>query len=67
MREYSIALVTIAFTQVQGQSYKATAGSQIKVAGTSNLHDWTMLASNFSSEGNFIVKDGELQELKTQQ
>jgi polyisoprenoid-binding protein YceI len=33
--------------QAQGQ-YKVLAGSQIKVDGTSNLHDWSMVAGAFT-------------------
>lgn len=47
--------------RLQAQTpYRITDGSQIKVSGTSNLHDWTMLATVFSSEGNFILKGDQL-------
>ena len=45
--------------------YKIIPGSQIKVSGTSNLHDWNMIASTFSCEGNFKVKDGELLDISS--
>jgi polyisoprenoid-binding protein YceI len=61
-----MAIIITAFTQnVQGQTYKVTGGSQIKVSGTSNLHDWTMLANNFLCEGNFVVKNGQLQDVSS--
>lgn len=43
---------TIAFlSNAQAQStYKVVAGSQIKVAGTSNLHDWIMVANSFTCD-----------------
>ncbi|MEJ7694518.1 YceI family protein [Daejeonella sp.] len=46
-------------------SYKSTAGSQIKVTGTSNLHAWNMLATTFTSEGSLKVRDGELQDISS--
>lgn len=53
--------VTIAPTKLAAQSaYHVTTGSALTVAGTSNLHDWTMLAKNFSSEGSFTVKGTQL-------
>ncbi len=61
-----IAVIFLAsFTEnMQGQyPYKIVPSSQIKVSGTSNLHDWTMLASSFTCEGNFTVKNGQLQDL----
>jgi len=73
-RRYLVTLLTLiivisvnAFTQkVQGQtSYKVMAGSEIKVSGTSTLHDWNMLASSFSCDGNFIVKGGQLQDVSS--
>jgi polyisoprenoid-binding protein YceI len=60
------ALVLLAsFTvNMQGQSpYSIVPSSQVKVSGTSNLHDWTMLATSFTCEGNFIVKNNQLQDL----
>lgn len=41
-------------------SYKNSEGSQVKVFGTSNLHDWTMTAKAFTCEGTFIVKGDQL-------
>jgi polyisoprenoid-binding protein YceI len=41
-------------------SYHVNAGSQITVAGTSNLHDWTMVAKSFTTEGTFTVKGTQL-------
>ena len=62
-----ILLVLAAFTHhAQGQTtYKIAAGSQIKVSGTSNMHDWNMLASNFNCQANFVMKNGDLQDVST--
>jgi len=56
-----------AFTQkVYSQnSYKMIPGSSIKVSGTSTLHDWSMLASTFTCDGNFIIKGGQLQDVSS--
>lgn len=60
-------MAIVSFSQgLQAQSiYKVSAGSQIKVSGTSNLHDWNMLASSFQCEGDFTVKNGQLQEISS--
>lgn len=62
-----IAFGMLAFTQkVQGQIlYKTTEGTQIKVSGTSNLHDWNMVSKSFTCEGNFILKGETLQEVNS--
>lgn len=64
---YLIVLGMLFFAaETQAQtSYKTMPGSQIKVFGTSNLHDWDMTASTFSCEGVFIVRDGELLDVKS--
>ncbi len=50
--------------KVQAQtSFKILPGSYIKVNGTSNLHNWSMLASNFNCEGIFILNGDQLQEI----
>lgn len=53
----------ISFSQiVQGQTtYKLSSGSQIKVSGTSNMHDWIMSSGNFACEGNMVMKAGLFQ------
>ena len=60
-------LITLAFIQsAQAQTaYKLTAGSHIKVSGTSNMHDWDMLSNNFSCQGDFVMKDGDLQDVNS--
>ena len=62
-----VLFTAVAFTQsaVAQTSYKVGAGSQIKVSGTSNLHDWNMLTGNFSCQGNFIMKNGALQDVSS--
>jgi polyisoprenoid-binding protein YceI len=52
-----------AFTVNEQTAFKNAAGSQIKVNGTSNIHDWTMNATSFTCEGNYILKDGQLQDV----
>lgn len=56
-----------AFVQTaQGQiPYKIAEGSKITVSGTSNLHDWTMLANNFTCEAIFKMKSGQVQDLNS--
>lgn len=50
--------------EVRAQSaYKIQAGSHIKVNGTSNLHDWTMLATNFNCNATVTLKADQLQDI----
>lgn len=68
VRAFALIMIMamVSITQgIQAQTYKVTAGSQIKVSGTSNLHDWNMLASSFQCEGDFTVKNGQLQEINS--
>ena len=60
-----ILLVLAAFSSsAHAQTaYKVAAGSQIKVSGTSNMHDWNMLSSDFTCQGNFVMKEGDLQDV----
>lgn len=43
--------------------YKAVTGSQIKVLGTSNIHDWNMVSSYFTSDVNLSITDGVLKDI----
>jgi polyisoprenoid-binding protein YceI len=45
-------------------TYKSTTG-ELKVAGTSNVHDWEMKTQSSTVSGQFIFTDGILQELKS--
>lgn len=50
--------------QLKAQTnYTVAPGSQISVAGTSNLHDWTMEASKFSCDGKLTVAGGQLKDI----
>jgi len=58
------SMLALTFTSVQGQTlYKQVAGSQIKVNGTSNIHDWDMVATNFTTTATFKTTGGQLQDL----
>jgi polyisoprenoid-binding protein YceI len=65
----TIAISIMGFT---GNSYAQAvykiAGSKnnnMKLSGTSTLHDWTMNAQVFSSEAQFVLKDRQISSLKT--
>ncbi|MEJ6979219.1 YceI family protein [Pedobacter sp. P351] len=40
--------------------FKNITGSQFKVNGTSNIHNWVMNATSFSCDGKFILKGDQL-------
>lgn len=51
---------------VKAQVYKAVAaGSNIKVTGTSNLHDWEMNAKTFTCDANLVFKGDALQDINS--
>lgn len=54
-----------AFTIYEASPFKNVTGSQIKVNGTSNIHDWVMDASSFTCEGSFVLKGGKLEDLSS--
>jgi polyisoprenoid-binding protein YceI len=58
-----LAITLNAFTVGDQATFKNVSGSQIKVNGTSNIHDWTMNATNFSCEGNIVLKAGQLEDI----
>jgi len=59
----AIALTASAFTLGDQTAFKSVAGSHIVVKGTSNLHDWSMTATNLTCEGTFTLKDDQLQDI----
>jgi len=57
-------MLVLTLTPVLGQTnYRQVAGSQIKVTGTSNLHDWDMVATNFTLAATIKTAGGQLQDL----
>jgi len=45
--------------------YKVSESSKFIVAGTSTLHDWEMVSSEAKGEGKFVIKDKEVQNIKS--
>ena len=58
-----LAISLTAFTVNETTQFKNVSGSQLKVNGTSNIHDWTMNASSFTCEGNVVLKGDQLQDI----
>ncbi|KAA8481688.1 YceI-like domain-containing protein [Arcticibacter tournemirensis] len=58
-----LALVISIGFSAQAQSYKTVAGSSLKVLGTSNLHDWEMVAQNVPAEAQLSFKGSEVQDI----
>ena len=57
-----IVLSVPAFSQTH---YKLITNSQIKVSGTSSMHNWVMKAANFECDGDFVMKDDVLQDISS--
>jgi polyisoprenoid-binding protein YceI len=61
-----LGILALTMLSVQAQTnYKLGPGSQIKVSGTSNVHDWDMVSSNFTADAAFTLKGKQVQDLKT--
>ncbi len=58
-----LAAMTIGINTQAQTPYKVISGSQIKVTGTSNMHDWDMKASTFTCEGTFSLNGGQLKDI----
>lgn len=62
----AFTLTTVAFTQRSvAQTYKIIPGSEMKVAGTSNIHDWTMQTSSISGDAQIVLAGKDLTDVKT--
>lgn len=51
--------------QANAQAFKAVAGSEITVLGSSNIHDWTMEASSFTGDAQLTYKADKLQDVNS--
>lgn len=62
----SLTLTTVAFAQVSvAQTYKIASGSEIKVAGTSNIHDWAMQTTSIAGDAQVTLAGKNLTDVKT--
>lgn len=62
----TIAVSTVAFTQRGvAQTYKIAPGSEIKVAGTSNIHDWAMQTNTISGDAQVTLAGKDLKDVNT--
>jgi len=62
----ALTLSSVAFTQRSvAQTYKIAPGSEIKVAGTSNIHDWTMQTNTISGDAQVTLAGKDLTDVKT--
>ena len=64
-RRVLLFVVILLFTQqlYAQTTYTVAEGSQIKMAGTSNLHDWTMVANTFSCDAKLTIAGGKLKSI----
>lgn len=62
----AFTLCATAFAKISvAQTYKIAPGSEIKVAGTSNIHDWTMQSNTVSGEAQLTLNGKDLADVKT--
>lgn len=63
---FTLIIILLCNSVIYAQTaFKSAAGSVITVKGTSNIHDWTMQATSFSTDGSFVLKGDQLQDIKT--
>lgn len=56
--------MTIMTQRANAQSaYRVAEGSQVVVAGSSNLHDWTMTATSFSCEASVVINGDQVADI----
>jgi hypothetical protein len=47
-----VTILSLAVTATAGQPFKAEKGSKITVAGTSTMHDWTMVSEDIQVQAS---------------
>jgi polyisoprenoid-binding protein YceI len=58
------AMMFMGISSVNAQQvYNLSAGSELKVSGTSTLHDWTMKSTSGSGKGTFTVDGDQIQSI----
>lgn len=65
---YLIILSGIIFLSFIGKGvtvYKVSESSKFIVEGTSTLHDWEMISSKAKGDGNFVIEDNTVQNIKS--
>jgi len=59
-----VMVMMMGITTINAQQvYNLSAGSELKVSGTSTLHDWTMKATSGSGKATFTVAEGQIQSI----
>ncbi|MDT0689270.1 YceI family protein [Salegentibacter sp. F188] len=62
----SFLTIFLSVQTVSSQNYKVNKNeSSVKIEGTSNIHDWEMVAEDFKGNLNAEMKDGQLVDIST--
>jgi polyisoprenoid-binding protein YceI len=64
IRTLTIALLLFAASVLQAQSRYETSGAQLKLNGTSNLHDWESSAEKASLKTEMTVENAAIKDVK---
>lgn len=59
-----LGLLLFVFAASAQSNYKLAEKPNLKVSGTSTLHDWDMVSEQASGEAQFVVEGNTLQEIK---
>lgn len=59
-----MGLVLFSFQLFAQSSYKVGPNVELKVTGTSTIHDWEMVSNQATGQGNLIIENGKLQAVK---
>ncbi len=58
---YTLGIMLIlSFPSIAQKTYKMTAEQELKVEGTSTLHDWEMVSSKAEGNGSITIEDGKI-------
>jgi polyisoprenoid-binding protein YceI len=69
LNKFFLSLLTVVFLTVSVVSaqngYQLGSKQELKVTGTSTLHDWDMSSSEAKGEANFVIADQQIQKINT--
>lgn len=62
---FAAIIVGAATQHLRAQTFKLTTEKEaaIKVLGSSNVHDWTMISSSMESQGEFKIEENQLRSI----
>lgn len=60
-----IGLIALSFPAFAQVNYSLAPGAELKLSGTSSLHDWDMVSSTATGKAEFVLESGKLTDVKS--